>query len=104
MKAMVLAAGLGERLKPLTWDRAKPAIPLLNRPAILHLLEHLARTGVAQASINLHHRPESIRSLQPQIEALGLRFFFPQEPVILGTGGGLNKAEPVLTDGTLIMV
>lgn len=104
MKAMVLAAGLGERMKPLTWDRAKPAIPLLNRPAILHLLEHLARNGVDQVAINLHYRPESIRTLQPQIEALGLRVFLSQELTILGTAGGLKKAEPFLTDGTLIMV
>src|SRR6266850_846237 len=104
MKAMVLAAGLGERMKPLTWDRAKPAIPVLNRPAILHLLEHLARNGVNQAAINLHYQPESIRNLQPLIEALGLRVFFSHEQTILGTAGGLKKAELFLNDGTLIMV
>ena len=104
MKAMVLAAGLGERMKPLTWDCAKPALPLLNRPAILHLLEHLARNGVDQVAINLHYRPDSIRTLQPLIQALGLRVYFSQEVTILGTAGGLKKAEPFLADGTLIMV
>ncbi len=104
MKAMVLAAGLGERMKPLTWNRAKPALPLLNRPSMLHLLEHLARSGVTQVAINLHYHPETIRSLEPEIRALGLRFFFSEEPTILGTAGGLKKAQSFLTDGSLIMV
>src|SRR5215471_10428531 len=100
MKAMVLAAGYGERMKPLTWDRAKPALPLLNRPSILHLLEHLSRNGVSQVVLNLHYRPETIRALQPRIQELGLRAGFSEEPTILGTGGGLKKAEPFLLDGT----
>jgi len=104
MKAMILAAGLGERMKPLTWNCAKPALPLLNRPSILHILEHLARSGVAHVAINLHYHPETIRALEPEIRALGLRVFFSEEPVILGTGGGLKQAERFLTDGTLIMV
>ncbi len=104
LKAMVLAAGLGERMKPLTWDRAKPALPLLNRPSILHLLEYLARNGVSLAAINLHYCPGTIRALEPEIRALGLRVFFSEEPTILGTAGGLKKAEPFLLDDTLVMV
>ena len=104
MKAMVLAAGYGERMKPLTWNRAKPVLPLLNRPSILHLLEHLARNGVSQVILNLHYRPDSIRALEPRIKEMGLRVGFSEEAVILGTGGGLKNAEPFLTDGTLIMV
>jgi len=104
MKAMVLAAGYGERMKPLTWNRAKPALPLLNRPSILHLLEHLARSGVSQVILNLHYRPDTIRALEPRIKALGLRAGFSEEAVILGTGGGLKNAEPFLTNGTLLMV
>ncbi|PYQ14767.1 MAG: hypothetical protein DMH00_00805 [Acidobacteria bacterium] len=104
MKAMVLAAGYGERMKPLTWDRAKPALPLLNRATILHLLEHLARNGVTEVAINLHYRPDTLRCIEPQIRALGLLVNFLEEPVILGTGGGLKNAERLLVDGTLIMV
>jgi NDP-sugar pyrophosphorylase family protein len=103
MKAMVLAAGLGERMKPLTWDRAKPALPLLNRPSVLHLLEHLARNGVDQVAINLHYCPDTVRALEPEMRALGLNVFFSPEPTILGTGGGLKNAEEFLRDGTLIM-
>ena len=101
---MVLAAGLGERMKPMTWNCAKPALPLLNRPSILHMLEHLARSGATQVAINLHYHPETIRRLEPEIRALGLRVHFSEEPAILGTGGGLKQAERFLTNGTLFMV
>ena len=101
---MVLAAGYGERMKPLTWDRAKPGLPLLNRPSVLHLVEHLARAGVTQIAMNLHYRPETIRALEPRMKELGISVVFLEEPIILGTGGGLKNAEPVLRDGTLIMV
>ncbi len=104
MKAMVLAAGLGERMQPLTWRCAKPALPLLNRPFILHMLEYLARSGASQVAINLHYHPETVRALEPEIRSLGLRVFFSEEPAILGTGGGLKQAEKFLADGTLIMV
>jgi mannose-1-phosphate guanylyltransferase len=104
MKAMVLAAGLGERMKPLTWNCAKPSLPLLNRPSVLHLLEHLARNGVNHVAINLHYRPETIRAIEPEIQSLGLRVFYSEEPTILGTAGGLKKAERFLLDGTLVMV
>src|SRR5262252_1605137 len=104
MKAMVLAAGLGERMKPLTWNCAKPSLPLLNRPTVLHLLEHLARNGVNHVAINLHYRPETVRAIEPEVRSLGLRVFYSEEPTILGTGGGLKKAERFLQDGTLIMV
>jgi NDP-sugar pyrophosphorylase family protein len=104
MKAMVLAAGYGERMKPLTWNRAKPALPLLNRPSILHLLEHLAGSGISQVILNLHYRPDTIRALEPRIRELGLRAGFSEEAVILGTGGGLKNAEAFLSDGTFLMV
>jgi len=104
MKAMVLAAGFGERMKPLTWNRAKPVLPLLNRPSILHLLEHLARCDVTEVGINLHYQPDTIRQLTPGIQALGLRVSFQEEREILGTGGGLKNFEPILRNGTLVMV
>src|SRR6267378_1923669 len=84
MKAMVLAAGLGERMWPLTEERAKPSLPLINRPLIAHTLEHLARHGVKEAVMKVH---------------------YSEEPVILGTAGGLKKAEPFLKDsGSFFMV
>jgi len=63
MKAMILAAGLGERMRPLTESRAKPSLPVLNRPIIVQTLAYLKSQGVDEAVINLHHHPESIRGL-----------------------------------------
>ncbi len=96
MKAMVLAAGLGERMRPLTEGRAKPSLPLLNRPIIVHTLEYLKRFRVTEVVINLHHLPESIRGLVGDGSRLGLKVNYSEEPIILGTAGGLKKAEPFL--------
>ncbi len=96
MKAMILAAGLGERMWPLTEERAKPSLPLINRPMIAHTLEHLARHGVQEAMINLHCHPESIRGLVGDGKKYGVKVHYSDEPVILGTAGGLKKAETFL--------
>ncbi|MBK8315356.1 MAG: NTP transferase domain-containing protein [Acidobacteria bacterium] len=61
MKAMILAAGFGTRLWPLTIGRTKPAIPFLNRPLIAWTIEYLRRHGIDDLIINLHHEPESVR-------------------------------------------
>jgi NDP-sugar pyrophosphorylase family protein len=105
MKAMVLAAGLGERMRPLTEGRAKPSLPLLNRPIIIHTLEHLKAHGVTEVVINLHHQPESIRAVLGGGSRLGLKVHYSEEPTILGTAGGLKRAEPLLRgSGTFFMV
>jgi NDP-sugar pyrophosphorylase family protein len=105
MKAMILAAGLGERMWPLTEERAKPSLPLLNRPIIAHTLEHLARHGVSEAVINLHYQPESIRGIVGDGRKHGLKIHYSEEPIILGTAGGLKKAEPLLRgSGSFFMV
>lgn len=98
MKAMVLSAGLGERMRPLTLDRAKPSLPLLNRSIIGHVLDHLKRHGVTEAVINLHYLPESIRGLLGDGSRHGVRLHYSEEPVLLGTAGGLKKAEPHLRE------
>ena len=62
MKAMVLAAGLGLRMRPLTLLRAKPALPVLNRPLLHWTMESLARAGVRDVVVNLHHLPETVQA------------------------------------------
>jgi NDP-sugar pyrophosphorylase family protein len=105
MKAMILAAGLGERMRPLTLDRAKPSLPLLNRAIIVHVLDHLKAHGVSEVVINLHYQPESIRGIVGDGSRHGVRVHYSEEPVILGTAGGLKKAEPYLRDsGSFFMV
>lgn len=92
---MVLAAGLGTRLWPLTADRAKPAVPFLGRPLVAGIVDLLGRHGVERAVVNTHHRPESIhRALEaPAGGAGGVRIAFSHEPAILGTAGALAKAR-----------
>lgn len=103
MRAMVLAAGLGTRLLPLTRDLAKPAVPFANRSLIHYCLEWLCENGVDRVVINLHHCPETViaavegRSWPVEID-------FSHEPQILGTAGGVKKAEKHFANGTFIMV
>ncbi|HXH27880.1 MAG TPA: NDP-sugar synthase [Candidatus Polarisedimenticolia bacterium] len=107
MKAMVLAAGMGERMRPLTGGRAKPSLPLLNRPMIVHTLDYLRRHQVREVVINLHHQADSIRGVVGDGSRLGLRVHYSEEPTLLGTAGGLKKAEPLLRNddgGTFILI
>src|SRR5262245_22668947 len=92
MKAMVLAAGKGERMRPLSLLRAKPALPVLNRPLLLWTLERLARHGVTEVVINLHHLPESVVAAVGR-RPFGLAVSYSREVRILGTGGGPRQAR-----------
>lgn len=103
LKAMILAAGLGTRLLPLTRETAKPAIPFANRPLIHYCLEWLVRNGVDEVVINLHHHPQSIVSAIGQ-RVWPLKIHLSHEPDLLGTAGGLKKAERYFKDGTFVMV
>lgn len=92
MKAVILAAGLGTRMRPLTDKTAKPALPVLNEPLIVRTLRELRRAGVSEVMINLHHRPETIRAAIPEGD-LGLKIRYSRETAILGTGGALRKVR-----------
>ena len=65
MKAMILTAGLGTRLRPLTLERAKPAIPLLEKPLVVRLIMNLKRDDVTAFKLNLHHLPNTNRDNFP---------------------------------------
>jgi len=104
MKAMVLTAGLGTRLRPLTFERAKPAIPLLGTPLVIRILERLLRDGVTDFRLNLHHLPESIERIFDEPAWNGMSVTFSHEPEILGTAGGLKANESFLDDRTFLMV
>jgi NDP-sugar pyrophosphorylase family protein len=88
MKAMVLAAGLGERMRPLTLLRAKPVLPVLNRPLLHWTLERLRRAGVTEVVVNLHHLPDTVTGAVGDGRRFGLRVRYSREAEILGTGGG----------------
>ncbi len=85
--AMVLAAGYGTRLEPLTSTRAKAVVPFLNRPLLDYTLDWLRRCGFTRAVINLHHHPESVRARYRE-RHFGIDVHFSVEEPILGTAGG----------------
>lgn len=92
--AMVLCAGLGTRLRPLTLERAKPAVPLLGRPLVGWSFERLRAAGFASVTINTHWLPETMSAAaRQQTETLGLSLSVSHEPQVLGTGGGLWQAR-----------
>jgi NDP-sugar pyrophosphorylase family protein len=97
VRAMILAAGLGTRMRPLSDLRAKPALPVRGRPVISLLLEFLSRQGCREVMINLHHRPETIRAAVEADHPSGMKIYWSEEPIPLGTGGGLRKAENFFT-------
>lgn len=94
MKAMILAAGLGTRLRPLTDSTPKPLLPVSGTPMIVWNLLLLKRHGIRDVIINLHHLGTMISQALGDGRTLGMRIVYSHEPVILGTGGGIKQAEP----------
>ncbi len=88
---MVLAAGLGTRLRPLTEDKPKCLVPLAGRPLIGWTLEWLRRAGVTECVINLHYLPEKVQQFVGDGSGYGLRVTYSYEPELLGTAGAVNK-------------
>jgi NDP-sugar pyrophosphorylase family protein len=105
MKAMILAAGFGTRLFPLTIDRTKPAIPFLGKPLVGYVAEYVAKFGFRDIVVNLHHQPESVREVLGDGEAYGVNIHYTEEiPDILGTSGALDNARHLLEDDTFVIV
>lgn len=103
-RAMVLAAGLGVRMQPLTSLAPKPALPVLNRPFIAHVLDHLSRSGVELAVINSFHMPDLLERSAERFAPRGMRLVFSRETRLLGTAGGLRKAAKHFRKGTFYLV
>ncbi len=97
MKALLLAAGLGTRLRPFTFHRAKAALPLLNVPFIRYPLQYLYTQTVSDVVINLHAHPDSVRQAAGD-KYRNLHIHYSHEPEILGTAGAIRKAAPMLGD------
>jgi NDP-sugar pyrophosphorylase family protein len=104
MKAMVLAAGLGLRMRPLTFLRAKPVLPVLNRPLLHWTMARLARAGVRDIIVNLHHLPETVTAALGSGRRWGFRIRYSHEPVALGTGGGPRAVRGLFGDEPLLLV
>lgn len=98
MKAMILAAGLGTRLKPLTDKVPKALIPLAGKPLLYHVIKKLINSGVTQIIINVHHFAKSIMEYVELQNEFGIQIAFAREETLLDTGGGLKNASWFFND------
>ena len=103
MRAMVLAAGVGSRLDPLTRNLPKPMVPIVNKPALVHIIELLASHGIKEVVINLHHLGEKIEGFLGTGEQLGVKIFYSREESLLGIAGGVKKAAQYF-DETFVVI
>ena len=102
---MVLCAGLGTRLRPLTERVPKPAVPVANLPLVRWSLGLLRGAGVRRAVVNVHHLPGVMeRAAREAGAALGVEVAISREPAIAGTGGALREARPLLAGADAILV
>lgn len=99
MKAMILAAGYGTRLKPLTDEIPKALIEINHTPLLELVIKKLVATGVTEIIINIHHHAEQIESFIREKNDFGIRIKLSRESEILGTGGGLKKVAHFFDDG-----
>src|SRR5215510_5581321 len=99
MKAMVMAAGAGTRLQPLTFSVPKPMVPVANRPVLEYTLDNLRRHGIAEVVLNLHSYPQMIQNHFKDGSRWGIRIRYSHEPKLLGTAGGVKKVASFLRGG-----
>jgi mannose-1-phosphate guanylyltransferase len=96
---MVLAAGLGTRLRPLTDLRAKPLVPVGDRPALAHVLDRLRAAGVPRVVVNAHHHADQLRAFVAEHPDVALS----EERELLGTAGGIAHAKELLGAGDVLL-
>ena len=104
LTAVVLAGGLGTRLRPLSELRPKPALPVRGIPLIAYMLALLSRHGVSEVVINVHHLPEILMEAARSCCPAGITLRFSKEKEILDTGGGIARVVDFLRDGTPMQV
>src|SRR3954454_21030048 len=104
MRAMVMAAGLGTRLRPLTYEVPKPMVPVANRPIMEHILALLPRHGFSEVIANLHWFPETIRNRFGDGSALGLDLTYSSEEELMGTAGGVRNVSSFFGDEPFLVM
>lgn len=100
---MILAAGKGTRLAPLTDTTPKPLLPVKGVPLILRLVEKLRLAGVSELVVNTYHHGSQIEALLGDGANLGVSVTYSREQTLLETGGGIKLALPLLADDTFIL-
>jgi len=101
---MVLAAGLGTRLRPLTNSIPKPLLPLGPYPLLVWNLLLLRKHGITEVMINLHYRGDQIQTAIGDGQPWGLHVSYSHEPVLLGTGGGVKQVEPFFEEKPFLVI
>ena len=103
MRAMILSAGFGTRLRPATNHLPKPCFPILGKPLIVHIIEKLKNVGVHEIVINLHYLPDIVKETLEHHKVDGVTIHFSYEKDILGTAGGIKKVEHLLRGESFIL-
>jgi mannose-1-phosphate guanylyltransferase len=101
---MLMGAGLGTRLRPITYELPKPMVPVLDRPVMEHILGLLARHGFDRVIANLHYFPDLIKDYFGDGSDHGLQLSYSFEPELLGTAGGVRNVRDFLGDETFLVI
>ena len=104
MKGFIFAAGLGERLRPLTENTPKSLLPVLNLPSVCYAVYLLKEAGIDHIICNLHYRYADIINFFKTYNNFGLHIEFSTEESILGTGGGFKKCEDIIGDEEVLLI
>lgn len=104
MKACIMCGGAGTRLRPLTFKHPKPSIPILNKPSVLHLIEHLSREGFNEIVMTLGYMGERIEEQLGDGHMFGVHIDYVYEKEKLGTAGGVKNAVKYLKDEPFIVL
>ncbi len=104
MRVMIMAAGIGTRLRPVTDFIPKPMAPIVNRPALYHILRLLRRHGMREVVVNLHHLPDVITDYFGDGGRIGMDISYSFEPELLGTAGGVKNNAGFLGGGTFLVM
>ena len=103
MTGVILAGGLGTRLKPLTCNLPKPMVPLMNRPLLEHILLLLKKHGITRIVTLLYHQPEIIKTYFKNGAAFTLDLIYQENKIDLGTAGSLKEAAPYLNESFIVI-
>lgn len=104
MKAMILAAGVGSRLDPLTRNMPKPLVPIVNKPVMEHIVEMLAKSGFQEIMVNLHYLGEQIQEYFGDGSKWGVKIHYSPEERLWGDAGSVKRCEDFFDEDTFVVV
>ncbi len=103
MKAVVMAGGQGSRLRPLTINRPKPMVPLVNKPVMLHIMDLLKRHGITDVVVTLQYMADRVQDYFGDGSAMGMQINYSIEEIPLGTAGSVKNAQELLDDTFIVI-